>query len=312
MNATGALFEGLRRALRAPGLVLALWAANWIIAVPLAVFMLESIHSFTARSSYNEALLEGFDTGWFAEFTEAGGAIEESLTPSHIGVGAWLSNLDRWWDGRVFLENPWLLATGALFVVLWLFVLGGVIESLREGAPRPRLASVLGDGVDFFPRLLRLGVLTATGYYAIFRFVRWLFPKIQAMTIDVTSESWVLFANLAAATVVVLLITLVRVVSDYAKISMVVERRRSALLSLVRGLRFVVGQPLRVMAIAGMFGGLMFLLFLGYHILSPGAGDSTPLTILTALAIGQVFLVAKQALRIAFLASEVAFFEVPG
>ena len=312
MKATSASFEGLRRMLRAPGMVLAIWLANLVIAAPLAVFVLESIHSFTADSDYHQVLLEGFDTGWYAEFKTSGGALEETFSPGHVGIGAWLANLDRWWDGRVFLEEPMLVATGAVFVLLWLVVLGGVLEAMREGAPRPRLPTVLADGLGFFPKLLRIALLTGGGYYLIFRFTRWLFPRLHEMTIDLTSERQVLLYNLVAAAFVVLLITLLRLVSDYAKISVIVERRRSALLAVVRGLGLVAGNPLRVLGIACFYGVVTVVLFLVYSVVAPGVGDSTPLTILLALGLSQIFLIAKQALRIAFLGSEVAFFEMSG
>ena len=48
---------------KAPGLVIAIWAANLAIAAPLAVTMLDSIHSFTAETDYHQTLLEGMDTG---------------------------------------------------------------------------------------------------------------------------------------------------------------------------------------------------------------------------------------------------------
>lgn len=298
--------------LRAPGLVLAVWAANLTIAAPLAVFVFSSIHTFTADSEYQQALLEGLDTGWHAEFSTSHGPVGETFLPSHLGVGAWLTNLDRWWDGRVFLEQPIMLATGAVFVLLWLLLLGGVLEAMREGAPRPRLSTVLADGLGFFPRLLRLALLIGAGYYLIFRLVRWLFPEVHRMTADFTTERRVLLYNLAAAGLIVLLITLLRLVSDYAKVSLVVERRRSALVAAVRGLRFVLGNPFRVLGIAGFYGGMMVLLFLIYSAVAPGSRDSTPLAILFAFGLSQVFVVAKHALRIAFLGSELAFFEIKG
>ncbi|MCP4201408.1 MAG: hypothetical protein GY769_05670 [bacterium] len=312
MTVTGAFLEGLRRMSRAPGLVLAIWAANLTVALPLGVLVLHSIHTFTANSEYHQVLLEGFDTGWHAEFSTSYGAVEETFSPSHVGVGAWLTNLDRWWDGRVFLEQPMLLATGAVFVLLWLVLLGGVLEAVREGAPRPRLPTVLADGLGFFTRMLRLALVTGVGYYLVFRLVRWLFPAVHRMTIDFTTEKQVLLYNLAAAALVVLLVTLIRLVSDYAKVSMVVERRRSALLAAFTGLRFVFGNPLRVFGTACFYGIVMALWYLAYSIVAPGSGDSTPLAILLAFALSQLFLLVKQALRIAFLGSEMTFFEVLG
>ena len=296
--------------LRAPGLVVAIWAASVVIAAPLGLVLLDSIHTFIKNSGYHQKLLQGFDTGWYEEFSASASATEQTFAPGLIGVGAWLKNLDRWWDGRVFLEQPAALATGVAFVLVWLLLLGGVLEGLREGAPRPRLSAVLADGAARFPLFLRLALITGTGYYLVFRFARWLFPKIQRATADVTVEREVLLFNLAAAALVVVLLAAVRLVADYAKLAVVVERRRSAFLAALRGVRFVAANPVRVAAVACLYGVVMLALFGLYALAAPGAGDSTALAIVAATAVGQVFLLAKLALRVAFLGAEMAFFEV--
>lgn len=311
MTVIRVFLEGLGRMLRAPGLVSVLWAANLVLAAPLAVFMMAAIHGFTADSDSHRALMEGFDTGWYAEFSTSG-SLEETFSPSHIGVGAWLDNLDRWWDGQIFLEHPLILATGAVFVLFWLLVLGGVLEAMREGAPRPRLSTVVADGVEFFPRLLRISVVTAVGYYSVFRLARWFFPKIHDFTKDMTTETEVLFFNLAGALVVVLLVAAVRLVSDYAKIAVILERRKSALVALAKGLRFVASNPLRTLALAFCYAGSLAVVFGLYSVAAPGAGDSTPLAILFAFGVSQLFMWVKHALRVGLLASEVAFFELEG
>ncbi|MBT8461811.1 MAG: hypothetical protein KJO44_04740 [Gemmatimonadetes bacterium] len=297
------------RMLRAPGLILALWAAGFVVAAPLAVLMLEAIHAFGAASEYPEALMEGFDTGWYAEFSDSG-SIPATFSPSQTGVGAWLENVDAWWDGSVFVEHPAILATGAVFVLVWLLVMGGVLESMREGAARPRLATVVGDGLRFFPRLARISVVSAVGYLMVFRFARWLFPRIHEFTADATTETKVLIWNLGGALVVLLLVGTVRLVSDYAKIAAVVERRRSALLSVVRGLRFVASNPLRISGLVLWYTGSMAILFGVYSLLAPEASDSTRLAIVLGFGLGQLFLVIKTSLRVAWLAAEVALFEM--
>ncbi len=310
MRALRASGEGTKRMLRAPGLILTIWAVNLIIAAPLGLVLLESIHAFTKSSAYHQKLLEGFDTGWYEEFSSSLSGPIESFSPGQVGIGAWLDNLDRWWDGEVFLEQPALLATAAAFVLVWLFLLGGVLEGLREGAPRPRLSTVLADGAGRFPVFLRLALLTGVGYYFVFRLARWLFPKIHIATADLTVERDVLLYNLAGAALVVALVVAVRMVADYAKIAIVVERRSSAFIAAMRGVRFVVANPVRVAGIAGLYGAVMLGLFLVYAQLAPGAAESTRFAILAAVAVSQFFLVAKLALRVAFLGSEMAFFEV--
>jgi len=310
MRATSASLEGLRRTAKAPGLVLATWLLSLVVAAPLSIFILESIHAFTARSEYHGALLEGFDTGWHAEFKAAHGPVEETLSPGHVGIGAWLTNLDRWWDGRVFLEEPALVITGAVFVLCWLLLLGGVLEAVREGAPRPRLSTVLADGLGFFPRFLRVAAMSGVAYVTVFRFARWLFPRVHETTADLTSEKTVLLYNLAAASLVVVLIVFIRLVSDYAKVSMVVDRRRSAAMAVVQGLRFVVANASGAAGIAIAYGVFMILLFLIYSGLAPGAGDSSSAAILVGFLVSQVFVAAKLALRVAFLSSQLTYYEI--
>lgn len=294
--------------LRAPGLVLALWASGFVVAAPLALLMLEAIHGFTAASDYDEILMEGFDTGWYAEFSDSG-AIPATFSPTQIGIGAWLANLDRWWDGSVFVEHTAILATGAVFALVWLLALGGVLESMREGAARPRLATVLGDGLRFFPRLVRISVVGAIGYLLVFRFARWMFPRIHELTEDATAETEVLVLNLGGALVVVLLVVAVRLVTDYAKIAAVIERRGSAVVSVVRGLRFVISNLLRISGLVLLYAVAVAALFGAYALLAPGASDATVPAIVLAFGLGQLFLLTKTAFRVAWLASEVAFFE---
>lgn len=302
--------EGLRRASRAPGLIVTLWAINLLVATPLAVLLFESIDEFTAESGYHQALLEGLDTGWYAEFSTSNGSLGETFSPGHVGVGAWLTNLDRWWNGKVFLEAPALLAAGAVFVVLWIAILGGLLEALREGAPRPRLSGVLADGASFFPRFARIALIMAAAYYGLFRFAYWLFPRIHDWTSDLTSERQVLLCNLAAAGVIVLLLAALRMVSDYAKIATVVERRRSAVSAVSRGVRFVLGEPLGALGIAAGYGLITVLVFLLYAAIAPDSRDATPFAILLAFGISQAGLVVKLVVRVAFLGSQVSFFEV--
>lgn len=310
MTAARAFSEGLKRMLRAPGMVTAIWALNLAVALPLAAVVFDAIDGFSRDSHYHEVLLEGFDTGWYTEFSSAQSGVAGSFAPGKLGVGAWLANLDRWWDGRVFLEQPAVLASGLAFALLWLLLLGGVLEGMREGAPRPRLTTVLADGAARFPVFLRLALITGVGYYLVFRFARWLFPRIHEATGDLTVEREVLAANLAGAAVVLALLVSIRLVGDYAKMAVVVERRKSASLAALRGLRFVLSRPLRVLGVALLYAVLMTALFAVYSLLAPGAADSTGTAILLAAALGQAFVLVKVALRVAFLASELALFEV--
>jgi len=309
MSSATASFEGLKRMLRSPGMIGLVWIANFAVALPLAVAVGGAIHASIKKSDVHQELLEGFDTGWHAEFASDHGGVVGSFSPAHVGVGSWLNNLDNWWDGSLFSEEPTVVAAGLLFALIWLFLVGGVIEALREGAPRARITAVLADGATRFPRLVRLAAITGVFYYLVFRLARWIFSRISDATIDFTVERDVLVYNLAGACLVVLMLATVRLVSDYAKVSVVLERRRSALLAAWRGLRFVVSNPVRVFVVALAYGLMAVALVFVYSKLAPGAAESSPLAIVGALLWSQLFLAVKFSLRVALLGAEVALFE---
>ena len=151
-----------------------------------------------------------------------------------------------------------------------------------------------------------LVVLAAGPYYLVYRLARWLFPWIEEMTRDVTLERSVLAYNLAGAAVIVILLVMIRTVFDFARISTVVEGRHSMFLAAIRGLRFVLGNPLRVLllvlVVAVLGAGLLSI----YALISPGAGQTTVAGVVWALCVGQTYILARLWLRLSLVSSELA------
>jgi hypothetical protein len=290
-------------------MLLFLWLASFFFALPATVVITESIDASAGESRMRVRLLEGFDTGWHGEYLHTARGIETTVSPSQVGLGAWLDNLDEGWSGRLF-TRPWgVVATGGLFALLWLFFLGGILERLRRSRPRFFLSDFLGSGGGFFFRFFRLAVVSGVLYYLVFKLAWWLFPWIRERTEDITVERTVLLYNLLGAALIVLLLVLIKLIFDYAKIAMVVEGRRSALWALLRGLRFVLRRPLRTFGLVVGFALLLALVFTVYGFVAPGAGQATPLAIVGAFLVSQLFLVAKLFLKLGLLGSQVALYE---
>ena len=300
--------NGVRAMASSPGLLLWLWLANLVAALPAGLLIEESIHRSVANSRTADSLRAGFDNAWFEEFQSAGEGLTATLSPSHVGVGAWLDNLDSWWTGGVFGQPPEILLFAGIFGLLWLLLLGGVLERLRSPARPFSSRDLFTTGGRYFFRLLRIALLTAVAYYGAFRLARWLFDWIGSATIDATAEKTVLIYNLLAAALVVGLLLLIRTVSDVAKIATIVEDRRSALLAVGRGIGFVATHPVAIAGIIAVFSALTGVLFVLYKFLAPGVTESSAWGIVAALVITQLFLVAKVALRIALLGSETALY----
>ena len=97
-------------------------------------------------------------------------------------------------------------------------------------------------------------------------------------------------------------------VFDYARVALVAEQRRSAILALGRSLGFVATRPL---ACAGLYLCLfaVSVLVLGlYAIVAPGPNQGTVSTIFLAFLVSQAYIVARIATRLWFLASQMDLF----
>jgi hypothetical protein len=106
-----------------------------------------------------------------------------------------------------------------------------------------------------------------------------------------------------------LLLVLVSMVLDYAKISLAVERRKSVLLAIFRGAGFLARNFLKCF---GLYFGIMLValvLFLVYALVAPGAGQASSLTILLAFLVGQAYLIARIIIKLWFWASQTLFFQ---
>jgi hypothetical protein len=304
-----ALRQGLRHVTAVPGLLAFLWLVNLLVAVPAAVVVGEAIHDSAKWSTANESLREGFDTGWFGEFKADAQGLAATFEASQIGVGSTFDALEAWWSGGLFRLPPSIIVLGAVFAGIWLFLMGGILSRLHRPWDRWRLGDLLAAGSEYFPRFVRLGVLSGALYYGILRLSAWLFPWLQEASRDVTSETRVLGYNLVAAGLIIGLLVGVKAVFDYAKISMVVDGRRSALSAALRGVGFVLSRPLAAGGLVALFGSLTAFIVVLYSLVAPGAEQSSPATILLAIAASQLFLVVRLTLRLGLLGSELALFE---
>ena len=293
----GAFLEGWRRALGAPAVTASLLAAAWFLAQPLALALRGTLEQqFDARFVF-QVVQEPTDAAERAR--ELGRLIEGELGffASPALISDWL---------RHDPLNPVLAGMAGAYAALWLFVTGGILDRFARGRPIFTAAFFAACGV-YFARFLRLAVFIGAAYFVLFR---WLYPLLFETLFDlfVTYVStdrdglWVrgvLYGVFAAALVVV------GAVADFAKVRAVVEDRRGMLGALAASIRFMRRRPLRVLAlyVLNLFA-LVVILRLWVQA-EPGADAPSWLALFLVL----LYLVGRIWARLAFMASEVVFFQ---
>jgi hypothetical protein len=305
-EAAGAFIGGWRRVIGAPAIVAGAWVTSAVVGLPFAMMVRDAIEGQLGYSQMAAAVAAGVVPRWWLEFASQATGVAATLTPQVIGFAAVLANLSGVADGRG-VPNP-LLAPVAGYLLAWIFLAGGILDRYARGR---RLGShaFFGACGRFFVRFLRLTVVTGLGYALVGAFWWVLLARLFPwLTRDLTSER-VAFAWLLALYGLGLIpLVLVNVTADYARIRAVVEDRRSVIGAVIAAVRFIARHPVQVAALYALNTGAFVLVVASYAVVAPG-GQGGAGRWLAVLAIGQAYVVARLAARLAFLATGVSLFQ---
>jgi len=302
--------SGLRRVLGSPALIFWLFFASLVIALPLTAAMRDILKASIGGSLVDQNLRRTFDLDWYGEFRANASGLAETFSPAVVGILPVLHDLERLVNGEILSVNRIVLAAGILFLIAWAFFGGGIIARYaRPEEPRNR-ADFFSVSARLFFRFLRLLILSLLVYWAVFRWVaeplRTLMDRLMR---DITVEFTALAYTVLYYLVVLLLLMLGSMAMDYAKISMVVEDRHSAVLAFIHGLRFVFAKPLRTAGLYLLLALVGLALLLAYGAVAPGASQSRDITLILAFLISQLFLLARLILKLWFLAGQTVLYQ---
>ena len=309
MRALRAVSASLRQVMGSPSLVVSIWLLVLVGSIPATLVMEEAVREDVGSSLLAEELREQLDLGWLEEFRARRPAVAGELRPVRVSPALWLENLESWLSGRWIADHRGLAASAVVLLLSWIAVQGGILEHLLRRRERFDLRGFSGAAGAYFFRFLRLAVLTAIGYFGVYRLGLWLVPRIDEWTRDSTSEMTVLVLHLLAAGLVATLLASIHLVGEFAKIATVAEGRRSMCLASLRALSSVLRHPVDV---AGVFLTLSLVL-LAWQItflwLAPRANVASLTLVFVAFATGQVYLLGRAALRVTRFGAEIRIWE---
>jgi hypothetical protein len=299
--------EGWRRVRSAPALLLGVYAITVVLALPLAITMRGLLQTHLGASLAFEGAAAGVNYDWWQEFASQATGIGTTFSPTIIGFAATLDNISSLLDGQ--REIAPIAGALALYLVAWTFLAGGIIDRYARQRPVRAAGFFAACGVHFF-RLLRLAIISGVVYWWLFTYVHnwlfleWLADRTRTMAVERDVFLWrvTLYALFG------LLLVIVNVVFDYAKIRIVVEDRRSALGALSAAMRFVWRRLGRVAGLYALNGASFLILITLWALIAPGA-RSGGLTLWLGFLVAQLYLLARLALKLQFLASETALFQ---
>lgn len=309
MTISKAIRQGLRQAFNLPRILCLLWLVNLLFAVPVSLMIRDALADSFGSSRVAHNMREGFDRGWYAEFESTAGDLEATFRPTVSGPGPLLDNLEAWWSGSIAGDaNPGLVALGLGYAVLWAFLLGGVLDRLARPQPSFALERFFAAAGRTLPRFLGLALISGVIYFLIYRLGRQLYGWVEAASRDVTVEKTAFAWVVAASVVVVVLLNVVRMMFDYAKIAIVLEDQRNVLDAIWAASSFVIRHPFKTVGVTFGFGVIGAVLFGLYLWLAPGAGQSTLASVALAFLFSQLYLTARLTVRVGLLGGQMSLY----
>lgn len=303
MSVFAAFVDGVNRVKRAPWLIIGLWLSTLLLAMPLAIALQEMLGAHLGASLAAREAASGVNYDWWNEFLAQTSGVGATFVPSTMGFAAVLKNISTVAD--VSAVPTVIISAVIANMAMSLFLIGGALDRLARDHAIGTAAFFSACGT-YFMRFLRLGVIAAFVYWALFGpYHAWLFDELYpALTEEMTVERTAFLIRLAMYLAFALPLFFFNMLFDYAKIRAVVEDRRSMLGAIMASWRFIRRQPIAVWALYKI-NALLFLIVIAFYYLAAPGGSAN----LSAFAIGQLYIVLRVIVRLQFAASQTALFQ---
>ena len=193
-----------------------------LVSLPLTLSLRSDIEGSLGRSLAADAAARGMNYEWMREFASQSTGLGTTLRPTIVGFAAVLDNLSAYLDN---VPRPSVVAaTSGVFVLLWVFLSGGIIDRYARNRATHAAGFLSACGAYFF-RFFRLAIVTAIVYGLLFGALhpllfRTIYPRL-VHGVELERTAFMIRGSLYL--VFVLLLAAANVVFDYAKVRAVVE-----------------------------------------------------------------------------------------
>ena len=224
---------------------------------------------------------------------------------AHLGASrGMMFGFDYDWCGGRGSLDPTLLGLGALYLVLQVFLPGGLLGVFRSPTGGWTVRGLLHGSGFYFGRLFRVSLLALAAAGAVFAlnapFARW----VDGLAREAASERTAIGLVLGRRAVLLLALVVVHMVASHAKVLVVREERLSSVLALLSGLGFCARN------FVATLGQYAVVLVLGAGVVASFGAIDRRLAVtgwrspILALGLFQAVVVARIALRLGLLAGQ--------
>ena len=307
MSPLAAWIDGARRVVRAPAILLGVWALTLIVSVPLAFALRAMLAQHLGASLAADTAASGVNYDWMQEFAEQASGLGTTFKPTIIGFGAVLDNASALLDAAP--RPAVIVGAASVYIVLWIFMAGGIIDRYARDRPTRAFGFFAGAG-EFFFRFLRLALVQWLVYAVLFGALHpWLFDTLYPrITHEMSVERTAFLVRVGMYLVFGAMLAASTMIFDYAKVRAVVEDRRSMIGAIGAAAAFIRRNAGAAIALFLLNFASFIAALAVYGLIARGSGRSALLMWL-GVGAGQLYVLARLWIKLTFWASETALFQ---
>ncbi len=324
-----AIKDGLAGTRRSYGLVFLLLGVNLGMAACLAIPFSNRMEKDLANTGSAESMMYGFDFSWWSQWSEKQAGFAGNFGPDILGTGFAFKNLDLLLrghlpaglfsrqreeengdrdNGRGPALDPAILVLGLGYLVLQVFLTGGLLGVLRSDQGSWTFRGLLQGSGFYFGRLLRIAMLALLADFILFRlnlpFAGWADGHAREAVSEASAMAW----TLGRHALLLLALLAVHMVSTYAKVIVVLEERSSAILALLSALSFCARNLARAAGLYGLIALASVLLLALWNALDGAWAVTGYKTQIVALLLAQALVLGRIALRLTLLGGQLSLY----
>lgn len=304
------VIKGFKATKQTARMVLLLFILNLAFSLILAVPVYHSLIESFGDSLVAERMAKGFDFLWWEEYRDQSEGLEKTFTPSIIGKGAILNNLEGLILMTFFNLPPIVLILGLIYIIFRTFLAGGILATFNISEPKFSLKKFFGEAAGFFSRFFLVMLVSWLFFFGFLGLLNRGFSTIRYSVAQSSFSEITPFAlGLFFSSIILFLIFFFQMLFDYTRIQIVVEERTNVLVAIRDAIRFVFRHPGSTLALFYLLVLANLGVTLIYLLLKNLVPQSTSLGVLAAVLIQQIFIFAVIGIRCWLYASEINLYK---
>jgi hypothetical protein len=329
MNILSAFKQGMTQVSRTKRMVFFAWVVNVIVAMPLALPVMNQLDGYLRNTVMDEKLLKHMDQTWADGYRAD---MEHSdylraLDVSVLGYAPFLNHLEmqmngtfirtlgnflydfffRWEINRTSTSLLFLLSL--LYVCVNAFLAGAFIGVYAKEYPFS-FTEFLTEGARYFGKLFRISLVALLVYFLFFTLVvDWINNSIVRWTQAGASETLPYTYYMIRNVIVLFFFSFLTMIFDYARVRMVVDDRTSSLAGSAAGTKFAVLNARSTYGLYLLLCVVGFILIALYAVIESVLSQDSFWPLLFLFVLQQCYLFARLWLKAGFYACQTRLYQ---